>query len=87
MVTLYVPYNICSIVSEQKVLQSVFLVLEILIMNGGKMEESDKRKADPSDNGQSGNVAPPEVETSTIPDGGWGWVIVAVCFMLRFIGG
>ena len=56
-------------------------------MNSRSMEELDKRKSDASDDGQSGNVVTSEVEAPTIPDGGWGWVIVAVCFILRFIGG
>ena len=55
-------------------------------MKGAKMKRSETGLEDASNGVQSTVNIESATPSSKIPDGGWGWVIVAISFMLQFIG-
>ena len=50
------------------------------------MKESDNGTKDSSNDVQATNDIKLASQSSKIPDGGWGWVIVVVSFMFWFTG-
>ena len=52
-----------------------------------ELKRSEKEANDIISNHQPMDTNFSKSDKSTIPDGGWGWAIVAASFMLQFIGG